>query len=312
MRKNKHKTQTTMHEIFWWFLLIGVLITAFSLATLAFPLHEADAYGNGMCQKTCQAKIKARAEAILNSNTTIIEQNKTNTQTDIESTSEFINQAKEKTNNKATYISVILSEVCKVSTKCPSMKYLADAYDNSNRYLSGDFINSTGEWKRTEPKYTNVFELYRQSNNYLMIFVDPDDYTRTRTKNIYIEPEIYDYFNRGDGDIKMKSVTSPNGTKVFERVVRQDFQISDGCNTARMGWAGNGEKLFANLVAYFYSGCTRDIGQNNTKIETKKATEFTDCGPSCQYQNWLKNATEQSKKGFLINPNKTISTNEVK
>jgi len=287
-------------------ILLGLVLIVIYLTPL-FPLHEANAE---QCLATCQARNKARAEAILATNKTIIEQINQTTGEPI-STSEFINQAKEKNNNKAVYISVILSEVCKLSLKCPSIKYLADSYDNSNRYLSGDFVNNTGEWKRTNPKYTNVFELYRQSNNYLMIFVDPDDYTRQRSKNIFIEPELNEYFNRGQGDMQVKTKTLGNGTKIFERTMREDFQISN-CQVARMGWANNGEKLFSNIVAHFYSGCTRDIGQNNTKIIKTKATEFTDCGPQCQYLNWLKNATEQSKKGFLINPNKTISTNEVR
>ena len=286
--------------------LLGILILVIFI-TPSFLLHEADAE---QCLATCQARNKAKAEAILAANQTITEQINQTTGEPI-TTSDFINQAKEKTNNKAVYISVILSEVCKLSLKCPSMKYLADAYDNSNRYLSGDFVNDTGEWKRTKPKYSNVFELYRQSNNYLMIFVDPDDYTRQRTKNIFIEPELYDYFNRGQGDLKVKSITAGNGTKIFERTIREDFQILS-CHNARMGWSGNGDKLFSNIVAHLYSGCTRDIGQNNTKIITTKAVEHIDCGPQCQYLNWLKNATETAKKGFLINPNKTIVSNEVR
>ena len=286
--------------------LTGLLILVIYLTPL-FLLHEANAE---QCLATCQARNKAKAEAILSSNKTITELINQTTGEPI-TTSEFINQAKQKNNNKAVYISVILSEVCKLSLNCPSMKYLADAYDNSNKYLSGDFTNKTGEWKRTSPKYSNVFELYRQSNNYLMIFVDPDDYTRQRTKNIFIEVNMDQYLNRGKGDLKIKSITLNNGTKIFERVVREDFQIVD-CQIARMGWSGNGDKLFSNIVAHFYSGCTRDIGQNNTKVIQTKAVIHDDCGPQCQYINWLKNATETAKKGFLINTNKTITTNEVR
>lgn len=287
--------------------LTGILVVMMISIIGIFLINEADA---GMCLATCQAKIAARAN-----------QEQVTTQTEPESlnqttgqpltTMEYISQAKETIQTKPTYISVILSEVCKLSLKCPTTKYLADSYDNSNKYLSGDFTNKSGEWKRTKPVYPNVFELYRQSNNYLIIFVDPDDYTRSKTKNIFIEPEMYDYFNRGQGDLKVKTVTLGNGTKIFERIMRDDFQIV-GCQTARMGWSGNGDKLFSNIVAHFYSGCSRDLGQNNTKIIQTKAVEHTDCGPQCQYLNWLKNAKEQSKQGFLINPNKTISTNEVR
>jgi len=289
--------------------LLGILILVIYLTPL-FPLHEVNGYGSGMCLATCQAKMAAKAKLLQETNNTNPELINQTTGQPI-TTMEYINQAKETIKVNPVYISVILSEVCKLSAKCPTMKYLADMYDNSNRYLSGDFTNDTGEWKRTKPIYPNVFELYRQSNNYLMIFVDPDDYTRQRSKNIFIEPELYNYFNRGEGDLKVKTITLGNGTKVFERTIREDFQIS-GCHNARMGWSGNGDKLFSNIIAHLYSGCTRDIGQNNTKIIKIKAIEFTDCGPQCKYLQWMKNATEQAKKGFLINPNKTITTNEVR
>lgn len=289
--------------------LLGLVILAVYI-TPSFLLHDANGYGNGMCLATCQAKLQAQAEAKLNENKTSTGNQINSTATDLESAKEFINQAKTINKNKATYISVILSKVCKHSPKCPTMKYLADTYDNSNKYLSGDFVfdNKTDEWKRTSPKYSNVFDLYKQSNNYLMIFIDPDDYTRLRTKTIIIEPELNEYFNRGQGDLKVKF---DENTKSYQRIIREDFQISS-CSIARMGWAGNGEKLFSNIIGHLYSGCTKDIGQNNTKIIQTKKTEFTDCGPQCQYQNWLKNATETAKKGFLINPNKTLVTNEVR
>jgi len=286
--------------------LLGISVLVIILTPI-FPLHEAN---GDQCLATCQARNAAKADLIQKANNTKPELINQTTGLPITAT-EYINQAKETINTNPTYISVILSEVCKLSLKCPSMKYLADSYDNSNRYLSGDFTNSSGEWKRTKPIYPNVFELYRQSNNYLIIFVDPDDYTRQRTKNIFIEPQFYDYFNRGQGDLKIKSITANNGTKIFERTMREDFQIS-GCHNARMGWSGNGDKLFSSIVAHLYSGCTRDIGQNNTKVIQTKAVIHNDCGQQCQHLQWMKNATEQAKKGFLINPNKTLETNEVR
>jgi len=289
--------------------LLGLLALIIYL-TPSFLLHEANAYGNGMCLATCQAKLAARANLENTTTSPIPELIDPDTNKAI-TTEAYINQAKETIVAKPVYISVILSEVCKLSKKCPTEKYLADTYDNSNRYLSGDFTNSSGEWKRTKPVYPNVFELYKQSNNYLVIFVDPDDYTRQRTKNIFIEPEFYDYFNRGQGDLKIKTVTLGNGTKIIERIMREDFQI-DSCRNVRMGWSGNGDKLFSSIIAHLYSGCTRDIGQNNTKVIQTKTVIHNDCGPQCQYLQWMKNATEQAKKGFLVNPNKTITTNEVK
>lgn len=286
--------------------LIGIIIILVIYLTPLFPLHEADA---GMCLATCQARLAARAN-LEKATEPVIDlidplTNKTIT------TEAYIHQAKETITSKPVYISVILSEVCKLSKNCPTAKYLADTYDNSNRYLSGDFTNKSGEWKRTKPVYPNVFELYRASNNHLMIFVDPDDYTRSRTKNIFIEPVLPEYFMRGQGDLKVTTEMLGNWTKVFNRTIREDFQISS-CQNVRMGWTSNGDKLFSNIIAHLYSGCTKDIGQNNTRVIQTKAVIHDDCGPQCQYLQWQKNAIEQSKKGFLINPNKTISTNEVR
>ncbi len=231
---------------------------------------------------------------------------------------------------KSIFISIILSDECMISDHCPTYKELADIYDNSNRFISGEFYleNNTkiykgiyepvycygncsfengtktkkvGDyeikiWKRGKPTFQNDLEWYRYAGMEVVTFVDPNDYTRERSKQIYIEPLIAEFLNRGESGklSKMDSFTMKNNT----RITHVDFDMI-GCDKATIGWANDGRELLADIVSYFYSNCSDILDRNNTKITYKEPTLFTDCGKWCQHMNWVKESLNKSKE-YLI------------
>ena len=104
-------------------------------------------------------------------------------------------------NNGKTFVSIIISKTCQRSDTCPNYKQLADLFDNSNRYVSGDFIfdNSTNTWKRGKPIFQNDFEMYKYGAIDVITFVDPNELTRQRSKTIYIESSMSVIIDRGTG-----------------------------------------------------------------------------------------------------------------
>ena len=171
------------------------------------------------------------------------------------------------------FISLRVSNSCKHIDTCPDVKELADMYDNSNKYLSGDFYfdNKTDAWKRTPPKIPNVLELYKFIDQLpWVLWVDPDDYTWDRTKQIIIEPSLR-YIKRSD--------------TIDENRVRYEYEglSLKRCASAVIGWENNGSEILLDVLNHFYSNCREQVKYDPT-IEIFMGTKvFEDCDQKCLY-----------------------------
>jgi len=171
------------------------------------------------------------------------------------------------------FISLRVSNSCKHIDTCPDVKELADMYDNSNKYLSGDFYfdNKTDVWKRTPPKIPNVLELYKFIDQLpWVLWVDPDDYTWDRTKQIIIEPSLR-YIKRSD--------------TIDENRVRYEYEglSLKRCASAVIGWENNGSEILLDVLNHFYSNCREQVKYDPT-IEIFMGTKvFEDCDQRCLY-----------------------------
>jgi len=170
------------------------------------------------------------------------------------------------------FISLRVSNACKHIDTCPNVKELADMYDNSNKYLSGDFYfdNKSDAWKRTSPKIPNVFELYKFIDMPWFLWVDPDDYTWDRSKQIIIEPSLR-YIKRSD--------------IIDENRIRYEYEglSLKRCASAVIGWENNGSEILLDVLNHFYSNCREQVKYDPT-IEIFMGTKvFEDCDQRCLY-----------------------------
>ena len=198
---------------------------------------------------------------------------------------------------KQTYIGIYLSTTCEKSTSCPNYKELADQFDSSNRYLSGEFSqDKEGIWHREKPRLKNIFEYYRQGMGLhsINIFVDPDAYTAKYVKVITIEPSIPVYIDNADMKMKLN-----NTSQQFQRIERHGFHI-DGCSSAQIGWKENGAQVLADMVNHFYRDCAGTFPHDPVEKIYIPRTVFTDCGKWCEYTKWMADAKERSKDISLI------------
>lgn len=199
-------------------------------------------YAEGLCLATCQAQLKERGGS-----------------SEVTGATEPI------------FISIRTSETCQLSGTCPTYKELADTYDNSNRYLSGDFFfdNETQTWKRDKPAIYKSFSVYKtlRENIFWMVFVNPDDYTWDRTKTIFIESE----YMRPDKGHKIEANT----------LYQFEGREIDGCDYAIIGWKNNGTELLLDTLNYFYSDCKVPLEIDHRKEVFFNSTIFPDCDKEC-------------------------------
>ena len=183
----------------------------------------------------------------------------------------------DKVQRTRNYISIQISKSCQISGSCPTYKELADIYDNSDKYLSGDFFfnNSTGLWEREEPPIFNSFEYYRFMNLPWLVFVDPDDYTWDRSKQIVIH----------------SSLVYQDPRDIFENQIMTQYVglKMDRCKSASIGWNNNGSEILSDVMNYFYKKCKGTLAYD-PKVEIFiNSTIFPDCDRECfKYKDLLK------------------------
>jgi len=200
------------------------------------------------------------------------------------------------------FISLRVSNTCKKldSTQCPNEKELADMYDNSNKYLSGDFYfdNKTQAWKRSSPKIPNVFELYKFIDHMpWVLWVNPDDYTWDRSKKIIIEPSLH-YIDRSD--------------KIDESRIRYEYEglSMKHCASATIGWENGGQEILLDVLNHFYSNCREPVKYDPTIEIFMGSKVFENCDKACLY--YKDNFKREIKAEALSNkqPDKVIKSTE--
>lgn len=175
------------------------------------------------------------------------------------------------------FISIRVTQSCQRVDYCPSIKFLADIYDNSDKWYSGDFYQDekTKMWKREPPQIFNVFETYKLRNGIdWMVFVEPDTYTWKNTKQITIHPHI--------------SIYKKAGEKIVDRVILQYKNMEyEPCAYANIGWMDKetneivGDKLLLDVLNHFMSSCKEPIEYNPTIEVFLGSTIFEDCDKIC-------------------------------
>jgi len=184
------------------------------------------------------------------------------------------------------FISIQISKTCQLSGTCPTYKELADIWDNSNKYLSGDFYlnNETGLWERGEPQVYNVFEFYRFMNLAWVVWVDPDNYTWERSKQVIIQ----------------SSLVYQDPRDKFENQVRTEYVglDIDGCSKAVIGWTNNGSAILNDVMNHFYSNCQDKLDYEPKKEIFIKSKIFEDCDKECFYHREL--LQKELKVDFII------------
>jgi len=278
-------------------------ITLLAVGVWAFA--EIEAGGGGYCGPTCRAKaaakqeIKDREQAIedrvLENATEAVKEkedkkeqkcygiycDKKQEEELTQVTKDFIAEL-----GKKNFISIRLSTSCKqdMPTKyCPSVIELAEQWDNSNKYLSGDFYfdNATNQWKRSPPIVPNIFETYKFNNMPWVLWVEPDHYTWINSKQITIYPSLT-YIDRKD---------------IIEDRTRIEYVglKFESCATAKIGWANNGSAILLDVLNHYMSNCEEEVQYDPRQEIFLNSTIFEDCDLYCLKQMEL---TKLEMKAF--------------
>ncbi len=280
--------------------LIIASIAIFSIWIFSVTILEVEATHDyrpgtstaGYCGKTCQAdrdkhEIEARQEAL--EDRELDDPFDDDDEDDFKCYGIYCDDKKEdsvKTSNikeliakiqAKNFISIRVTQSCQRVDYCPTIKLLADQYDNSDKWYSGDFYKDerTDMWKREPPQIFNVFETYKLRNGIdWMVFVEPDTYTWKNTKQITIHPHISIYKKPGD--------------EIVDRVILQYKNMEyEPCAYANIGWLDKetneivGDKLLLDVLNHFMSSCKEPIEYNPTIEVFLGSTIFEDCDKTC-------------------------------
>lgn len=137
-----------------------------------------------------------------------------------------------------------------VTNDCPTYKYLASKYDNTNQMMSGRFITTNGFYHRAYPQTQLHFEMYPPSKKIIM--VDADANAIIHSQEITIVPPPFTYID------KTEEITSKNNT----RNIYHDRAVTL-CKQAKITFS---DYLLNDTIAYLQSGCTKTTFDNKSKV----------------------------------------------
>jgi|GEM_PF-6781475 len=204
-------------------------------------------------------------------------------------------------------IGIALSKTCIIllqnnyTTNCPRNEEIMSLYpDTSNQQISGSFIKKDGIIQRGNPNVINHYKYYDYTKE-IMVWTDPPSDVREKFRMITIAPDVQEYFDRFDMSVRNNTIYT------FDtRIVAKD------CTTAIIDsdqWGA----LLGDTIYYMQNDCKEGFTNLNNTIVNQRKNSYIDITTSYKYQldKWFKEAKEKSKNAFLINPNKTLATNEI-
>lgn len=185
----------------------------------------------------------------------------------------------------AEYVSIVPSRMCEI-TNCITIEELMD-YDNSYQLVSGKFVfnNETGDYERQKGLRTS-FEFYRLWPEELVIFVTPDDYTYSRTKQVIIEPSLEEFIMPS----QHKKTQVDDYTDI--RHTSYGMYANGNCSTVTIGIK---QVNVTEALDYLLNGCIGGQNPHVTEFKTEK-TQIDYCGLDCQHKKFLEEALKQTKE----------------
>lgn len=189
------------------------------------------------------------------------------------------------------FISIIRSNTCEM-TNCIKVTDLIK-YDNSTQKISGKLILSpSGDYIRQKgmPNHLNWYNANKPGKT--IIFVEPDQQTIVRSKQIIIKSSLVEYAPPTN---LTKSYVAWDKTKY---ITYKGAYIDPKCDVATVGI-----KEYPDLniiIQHLGSDCKTDIKNKIEHITPK--TKLNYCGKECQWQKYKVFALSKSKQ-LLINKN---------
>ncbi len=155
--------------------------------------------------------------------------------------------------NATTQIGITLSGSCYRSILCPNYTTLAQEFDNTNQFLSGEFDHETGLRKKAPLR--NHFLIYDYARLPIVIGVDPDAQWILRMNyHITLEPSHFAYPDKAKGDSKVINNTIS---------IQEDVWI-DSCRNARIHYS-----LLLETMNHLLSKCQQSDDFNYTKTTVR-------------------------------------------
>ncbi len=211
----------------------------------------------------------------------------------------------------AQTIGITLSESCKRSTSCVSIEYLVDTFDNTNQFISGEFVyDDSGKMFRQKSPFEYHWNWYYH-NHQTIIAVEPDAKWIPRLDtHIVVEPSSFVYFHPNDFKVKQLNKTSTyqyclawkNGQCVksetgtvtekgdFARVQRNN-QYFDSC-----GFARTSSDAILDTINFILSGCKNPEHEKSLEVIIMPAIPLDYSQMKWYaYNQWLNEAKQNCK-----------------
>ena len=186
------------------------------------------------------------------------------------------------------FISVNLSRTCLtlieygLQHNCPTYREMVPAFDNTLRYVSGDFVDVGYDIKRLPAPLKDHWRYYEQVPAWRVVTVDADPSLFKRGVEITIQAKDFVVIERTGATDKTDSYNSDT----LEQTTWKNIHVSKRCDSVTVG---PDMYVIEAAILHVLNKCTTDLSEFKDVVQREPTIIQKEESAHWQYLKWLSN-----------------------
>jgi hypothetical protein len=184
------------------------------------------------------------------------------------------------------FISVNLSKTCLtmieygLQTACPTYREMVPAFDNTLRYVSGEFVDVGYDIKRLPSPLTDHWRYYEQVPAWRVVTVDADPSLFKRGVEITVQAKDFVVIERTGATDKTDSYNS----NTLEQTTWKNIHVSKKCDSVTVGPDMN---VIEAAILHVLNKCTTDLSEFKDVVQREPTIIQKEESAHWQYLKWI-------------------------
>jgi len=186
------------------------------------------------------------------------------------------------------FISVNLSKTCltliqyELQTNCPTYREMVPAFDNTLRYVSGEFVDVGYDIKRLPAPLKDHWKYYEQVPAWRVVTVDADPSLFKRGVEITIEAKDFVIIERAGATDKTESYNS----NTLEQTTWKNIHVNKRCDSVIVG---PDMHVIEAAILHVLNKCTTDLSEFKDVVQNEPTEIKKEESAHWKYLQWIAN-----------------------
>jgi len=186
------------------------------------------------------------------------------------------------------FINVNLSKTCltliqyELQTNCPTYREMVPAFDNTLRYISGEFVDVGYDIKRLPSPLKDHWKYYEQVPEWRVVTVDADPSLFKQGVEIIIQAKDFVVIERTGASDKTASYNSDT----LEQTTWHNIHVSKKCDSVTVG---PDMHVIEAAILHVLNKCTTDLSEFKEVVQNEPTIIPKEESAHWRYLQWIAN-----------------------